>query len=237
MRLSIENTRGEFERMRGVFVAQLPESCQNCGRTDDLHVHHIVPLAFGGRNVLPNLATLCGVCHGKVHGINIRESHGRAVREGRLRAARPGRWGAGKVPYGYDVDRFGEMVINEDEAQVIRLMYKWRYIDHLTWTQISTILRDMAIPTKNNGAWSNATLKRIFENSLYRGEYYLQGEFIGNLEDPILGRDLIEAEARFRQANPPGKNGQVRLFRSKSVHIDKKAEGGGRNRVGKRALA
>ncbi|WNF07467.1 HNH endonuclease [Brevibacillus borstelensis] len=235
--MNIENAREEFERLRSQFIAELPDKCQNCGRADDLHVHHIVPLSMGGRNVLSNLATLCGVCHGKVHGINIRESHGEAVKAGRMRAARPGRWSAGKVPYGYDIDRFGEMVINEEEAQVIRLMYKWRYIDSLTWTQISSILREMAIPTKNNGTWSNATLKRIFENPLYRGEYYLQGEFVGNLETPILSRDLIEAEERFRRTNPPGNNGQVRLFRSKTLYFGHKLEGGGQVGVGKRALA
>lgn len=236
MRLSIENTREEFERLREQFLEQLPKSCQNCGREDDLHVHHIVPLAFGGRNVLSNLATLCGKCHGKVHGINIRESHGKAVREGRIKAARPGKWGAGKVPYGYDVDRFGEMVINEEEAQIIRLMYKWRYVDNLTWPQITEILREMAIPTKTNGEWSNATLHRIFNNPLYRGEYYLQGKFIGYLDNPILDKTLIDAEDEYKRKHTLP-NGKLYVFRCKSLKFGHKAEGGGRRGVGKRALA
>ncbi|MBU8715404.1 recombinase family protein [Brevibacillus parabrevis] len=235
--MGTENTRKEFEQLRRQFAEDMPDTCQNCGSTDDLHIHHIVPLALGGRNIRSNLASLCGVCHGKVHGINIRESHGKAVKAGRIKAARPGRWGAGKVPYGYDVDRFGELVVNEEEAQVIRLMYKWRYIDSLTWPQIRNILREMAIPTKTNGAWSNATLKRIFENPLYRGEYYLQGEFIGNMDEPLLALELIEAEEKFRSENPPGANGQVRVFRRKTVRFGYKAEGGEPVGVGKRALA
>ncbi|MGG4453203.1 HNH endonuclease [Brevibacillus porteri] len=235
--MSIENTRQEFEKLRSQFREDMPDSCQNCGRADDLHIHHIVPLALGGRNVLSNLASLCGVCHGKVHGINIRESHGKAVKEGRIRAAKPGKWGAGKVPYGYDIDRFGEMIVNEEEAQIIRLMYAWRYIESLTWPQITSILREMAVPTKTNGTWSNATLKRIFENPLYRGEYYLHGEFIGNLDEVILSQELIEAEEKFRRDNPPGANGQVRIFRKKTVRFGYRSEGGGAVGVGKRALA
>ncbi|MBV0926237.1 HNH endonuclease [Halomicroarcula limicola] len=43
--------------------------CQNCGRSSsqDLHVHHIVPLKDGGSNRLSNLKTLCASCHDAIH--------------------------------------------------------------------------------------------------------------------------------------------------------------------------
>jgi hypothetical protein len=41
--------------------------CGNCGATENLHVHHIVPLSKGGSNSLSNLRTLCKNCHQKLH--------------------------------------------------------------------------------------------------------------------------------------------------------------------------
>lgn len=40
--------------------------CCNCRRRRELHVHHIVPLARGGRNAASNLVTLCRACHERV---------------------------------------------------------------------------------------------------------------------------------------------------------------------------
>jgi hypothetical protein len=41
--------------------------CGNCGGTNELHVHHIVPLGKGGTNKQDNLKTLCRDCHHSIH--------------------------------------------------------------------------------------------------------------------------------------------------------------------------
>lgn len=45
----------------------LPKKCYNCGATENLNYHHIIPLALGGNNILTNIAVLCGKCHWAVH--------------------------------------------------------------------------------------------------------------------------------------------------------------------------
>lgn len=61
----------------------LPKRCCNCGRTDDLHYHHIVPVTYGGTNALSNWAVFCGICHDKIHyGDHGEIDHGAAVRNG-----------------------------------------------------------------------------------------------------------------------------------------------------------
>jgi len=40
--------------------------CFECGLTENIHYHHVVPESKGGTNVIP----LCPICHGKVHGRN-----------------------------------------------------------------------------------------------------------------------------------------------------------------------
>jgi len=44
-------------------------TCQNCGALAD-HAHHVVPLARGGNDLISNLVSLCGRCHGGVHGVD-----------------------------------------------------------------------------------------------------------------------------------------------------------------------
>ena len=38
-------------------------TCQYCGATDDLHIDHIHPVAFGGGNEMKNLQVLCRDCN------------------------------------------------------------------------------------------------------------------------------------------------------------------------------
>lgn len=43
------------------------ESCSKCGKTWNLHLHHISPLGRGGTNELSNLKLLCEGCHHEEH--------------------------------------------------------------------------------------------------------------------------------------------------------------------------
>jgi hypothetical protein len=43
-------------------------TCVNCGATDSLEAHHIIPRCEGGPDTLKNMATLCSECHTAVHG-------------------------------------------------------------------------------------------------------------------------------------------------------------------------
>ncbi|MDQ3996526.1 MAG: HNH endonuclease [Gemmatimonadota bacterium] len=41
--------------------------CVRCGASKGLQIHHRIPLARGGRNVLDNLELVCRPCHGRAH--------------------------------------------------------------------------------------------------------------------------------------------------------------------------
>lgn len=41
--------------------------CQICGRTHDLHIHHIIYRSQLGNNDIRNLIRLCSDCHRRVH--------------------------------------------------------------------------------------------------------------------------------------------------------------------------
>ncbi|WP_429126495.1 HNH endonuclease [Aeromonas veronii] len=68
--------------------------CCACGSTENLHQHHLMPRSLGGTDDEENLITLCGECHGVIHGLgkehfaNSRElqraGYERAKAEGRI---------------------------------------------------------------------------------------------------------------------------------------------------------
>ena len=41
--------------------------CYNCGTTEHIEYHHVVPLKLGGTNNISNIAALCNRCHKAVH--------------------------------------------------------------------------------------------------------------------------------------------------------------------------
>lgn len=43
--------------------------CVACVSTKDLQSHHLIPRSHGGSSDATNLITLCGACHGAIHGI------------------------------------------------------------------------------------------------------------------------------------------------------------------------
>jgi 5-methylcytosine-specific restriction endonuclease McrA len=58
---------GRWQQARAAARKRDGERCCNCGSTERLQVHHIVPLAKGGdRFALSNLKTLCSDCHASV---------------------------------------------------------------------------------------------------------------------------------------------------------------------------
>ena len=84
--------------------------------------------------------------------------------------------GVGKPPYGYTyVD--GSLIINEDEAMIIRQMYRWLLEDHMTLRGIAVKLSEMRVPTPmqkygrtgREYVWSFPAIGRIVRNEVYSG--------------------------------------------------------------------
>lgn len=64
-----ERLRQEFTvpSFRAMLEVSLSHECCNCGSTEGIEYHHIVPIAFGGTNRLSNIVPLCGRCHKAAH--------------------------------------------------------------------------------------------------------------------------------------------------------------------------
>lgn len=92
----------------------------------------------------------------------------------------------GRAPFGYDYisERHkGWLVVNEEQARVVRMMYEWLTVDGLSSYAIARKLFELGILTKGDtsevvykkdgpAAWSPATVRRIISNSVYKGLWH-----------------------------------------------------------------
>jgi hypothetical protein len=67
--------------LKGNFLIINLDVCFECGKPKD-EMHHVVPQLMGGINVIP----LCGVCHGKAHGVNRKDGLSDLIKEGLTKA-------------------------------------------------------------------------------------------------------------------------------------------------------
>lgn len=98
--------------------------------------------------------------------------------EGRKQKARDGKWNGGFAPYGYKlVDKEGEkakvLVINEEEAELVRLIYKL-YLQGMGLSRVAKWLNDNGYTKKirQNGSVSlisSAFVKGVLDNPVYGG--------------------------------------------------------------------
>lgn len=81
-------------------------------------------------------------------------------------------------PYGYEnID--GKMVINEEQAEVVRWMFAETLAGKGSY-RIAVALNDKGVPTKKNGRWSASTVRGILKNEKYTGDILFQKTYTDN---------------------------------------------------------
>ena len=84
----------------------------------------------------------------------------------------------GHAPYGYmyirrDGERPGSLVIKDDEAEVVRIVYRWLLEEHLSVWRIARRLTESGIPAPWGGPiWRSSTVGRILTSEVYAGTGY-----------------------------------------------------------------
>lgn len=78
-----------LKQLKGTICCNCQEECNN-----EIVFHHIVPLTYGGKDVITNIAPLCSNCHNKIHTITDnknRISHSKLTKIGLERARAEGK--------------------------------------------------------------------------------------------------------------------------------------------------
>ena len=128
-----------------------------------------------------------------------------------------GTYKIGYVPYGYQRDENGDMVIEPAEAGVVRFIFRTLLAGNSTDT-IASALQQQGIPTRKGGKWSGSTVRDIISNEKYVGDALFQKTYtddtfrrhnnhgevktylVSEHHDPIISReDFDKANALIRQ--------------------------------------
>lgn len=88
-----------------------------------------------------------------------------------------------RVCYGYTHDRDGKLIIYEEPAKIVCLIYEMAE-EGASLSKISAQLEDLDIPSpRGKRIWSKETLRRILNNEKYKGSVTLQKTFVANYLD------------------------------------------------------
>lgn len=136
--------------------------CFECGQSEDLHNHHVVPRAMGGTKTVQ----LCGECHGKIHehigliSTSVLTSLGMAEKKRRGEHT-------GTIPYGFSKAPDGIHVIeNEVEMQICEICLSLRKRG-VSFRVIAKKLDDDGYMSRT-GKWHPETIRRIIDTARER---------------------------------------------------------------------
>lgn len=98
----------------------------------------------------------------------------RRLQAGRARSVKEGKFVGNNTPYGYSREKIKgnkgyKLVINEDEAQYVRLMYQW-LVDGCSKREIKRKLDNMGVLSRNGNKWNQSVIKDILYNPTYIGK-------------------------------------------------------------------
>ena len=111
----------------------------------------------------------------------------------------------GKVPnivYGYDktIGDYFNLEINQEEARIVRQIYKWYIDEGYGAAKIANMLNEQGIKTKRNCAWSQNAICRILTNELYTGKIINGKE---EVEDFLTGVRTTKDESEWLITDKP----------------------------------
>lgn len=115
------------------------------------------------------------------NNITLRTSGGRAIK------AKSGGYAGGHPPFGYVVNN-GQLVIDDQEAYVVRLIFAYRK-EGKSHNEIANLLNDQKLYTKTGKTWSAPQVFYIIKNeNTYRGfyKYGKTNEWVRGQHEAIL---------------------------------------------------
>lgn len=122
--------------------------------------------------------------------------------KGRLQKGALGGFAGGRPPYGYRVSDH-KLVVEEDEADLVRTIYKMR-ADGMRPNPIATKLAEMGFRGKNGGILERSSVISILKNRpIYEGwyKYGKDSRWIKGYQDPILPKTMEDPNEEFDDNN------------------------------------
>lgn len=111
--------------------------------------------------------------------------------------------GLGKPPYGYRNGPDGSLMIVEDEAPVVELIYRKYTREKLGLRLIAQCLNERGVTTRRGGRWNMVTIRDILKNPTYMGTYTRFGLRLPKSHKAIIPSDVFRAAQDQARARKP----------------------------------
>lgn len=123
----------------------------------------------------------------------VKEVQGQNAREGKVN---------GILAYGYKKGDDSKIVIDDDESEVIKMIYKYSS-EKKGVRQIASILNESDVPThkykKNISGWDAHTVYRLIKNPIYKGERRYAGKTYKNVPAIITPAEWDNAQNQLQK--------------------------------------
>lgn len=123
----------------------------------------------------------------------------RRLQMGRLAAAREGRFISPTAPYGYRKVNKNELEIVEEEAEIVRMIFKWYLNERVGAIKIAKRLNSMGILSPKGGKWSSSFILQIIKNIVYTGKVKWGGIEADGTHPPIIEPEIFDAAQNNRK--------------------------------------
>ncbi len=103
---------------------------------------------------------------------------------------------------GYDKDKHGNLIINEEEAEIVRRIFA----EYLRGKGAFTIAKDLnasGIPTVTDGIWQESTILNMLKNEKYKGDAILQKYYTPDHLKKATVRNNGELDSYYIENNHP----------------------------------
>lgn len=82
---------------------------------------------------------------------------------------------------GYDKDENGELIINPEEAKIVKRIYNL-YLSGMGVHVIAKLFNEEKVPTVDGGRWYSSTITNILKNEKYKGDAILQKYYFAEIK-------------------------------------------------------
>lgn len=103
---------------------------------------------------------------------------------------------------GYDKNEFGELVINHEQAKIVRRIFDM-YLSGIGTFRIAAQLNDENVPTITGGKWYEGTIRGMLKNEKYKGDCILQKYYTPENRRNTSVRNNGEVQSYYIEENHP----------------------------------
>ena len=114
------------------------------------------------------------------------------TRAGMEKKAQSGKWVGGNVPYGYRLEPEKGLVVHEEEALLVKKMFKMYVFGKDGCTAITNKLNEAGYRKRSGKKWDMRVINRIIKSPIYAGKIQWREIVYEATHEPIISDDLFE---------------------------------------------